>query len=87
MPMPAAGNQVALGDKLYFFASPVAGTTKCLIWGMAACSTATASTRCRRAPPSTTTCRTGSRVALTRHGPSARRVGQKVPSKGAIEGF
>lgn len=33
MPMPAAGNQVALGDKLYFFTSPVAGTTKCLIWG------------------------------------------------------
>lgn len=32
MPMAAAGNQVPLGDKLYFFTSPVA-TDKCLIWG------------------------------------------------------
>ena len=33
MPMAAAGNQIALGEKLYFFTSPVPGTTKCLIWG------------------------------------------------------
>ncbi|MFL6601287.1 MAG: putative adhesin [Steroidobacteraceae bacterium] len=32
MPMPAAGNQVALADKLYFFTSPNPTSTKCLIW-------------------------------------------------------
>ncbi len=33
MPMAPAGNQIALGEKLYFFTSPAPGTTKCLIWG------------------------------------------------------
>src|SRR5690606_24623387 len=32
MPMAAAGNQIPLGDKLYFFTSPTPATTKCLIW-------------------------------------------------------
>jgi hypothetical protein len=31
--MQHAGNQIALGDKLYFFTSPIVGTTNCLIWG------------------------------------------------------
>jgi hypothetical protein len=30
--MPRAGNQIELSPKLYFFNSPVANTTKCLIW-------------------------------------------------------
>ena len=32
MPMAQAGNQIPLDDKLYFFTSPIPGTTKCLIW-------------------------------------------------------
>lgn len=33
MPMQKAGNQIALGEQLYFFTSPAPGTTTCLIWG------------------------------------------------------
>lgn len=33
MPMTTAGNQIALGEKLYFFTSPINNTTSCLIWG------------------------------------------------------
>jgi hypothetical protein len=32
MPMARAGNQIPLGDKLYFFTSPTPATTKCLIF-------------------------------------------------------
>ena len=32
MPMVAAGNQTPLGEKLYFFTSPMQSTTTCLIW-------------------------------------------------------
>jgi len=35
MPMARAGNQEAIGDYLYFFRSPVAGTRQCLIFGHA----------------------------------------------------